>query len=69
MKTMKRMLHFDFHTQAEIEDFGKNINPAEIAQLFKDANAEYINFFARCNKGHSYYPTKIGKMHPYLKFE
>lgn len=69
MKPMKRMLHFDFHTSAEIEDFGKNINAAEIAQMFKDANAEYINFFARCNKGHSYYPTKVGKMHPHLKFD
>lgn len=69
MKPMKRMLHFDFHTQAEIEDFGKNINPAEIAQMFKDANAEYINFFARCNKGFSYYPTKVGKPHPYLNFD
>jgi len=69
MKPMKRMLHFDFHTAAEIDDFGKNINPAEIAQMFKDANAEYINFFARCNKGFSYYPTKIGKKHPYLDFD
>lgn len=66
LKPMKRMLHFDFHTQAEIDDFGKNINAAEIAQMFKDANAEYINFFARCNKGFSYYPTKIGTPHPYL---
>jgi len=66
LKPMKRMLHFDFHTSAEIEDFGKNLNPAEIAQMFKDANAEYINFFARCNKGHSYYPTKVGIPHPYL---
>lgn len=69
LRTMKRMLHFDFHTSAEIEDFGKNINAAEIAQMFRDVNAEYINFFARCNKGFSYYPTKIGKMHPYLKFD
>ena len=69
MKVMKRMVHFDFHTQREIEDFSKNFNAKDIVGALKDANAEYVNFVARCNKGFSYYPTKVGITHPYLKYD
>lgn len=60
MKEIKRAVHFDFHTMPYIDDFCNNFNAEEFAMQLKEANAEYVNVFARCNIGYSYYPTKIG---------
>lgn len=60
MREMKRAIHFDFHTMPGIDDFCENFNAEEFAQQMKDANVGYVNVFARCNIGYSYYPTKIG---------
>ncbi len=67
MKKMKRAIHFDFHTMPGIEDFGENFSPEEFAQEMEKANVDYVNFFARCNLGFSYYPTKIGTPYPFMK--
>ncbi len=64
---MKRAVHFDFHTQGGIDNLGENFDAAKFARLLSDANVTYINAFARCNMGYSYYPTKVGVPHPYLK--
>ncbi len=64
---IKRALHFDFHTLPAIPDLGDDFNAKEFAEKLSDAKVEYINFFARCNLGYSYYPTKVGIKHPYLK--
>ena len=60
MREIKRAIHFDFHTMPGIDDFCENFNAEEFAQQMKDANVDYVNVFARCNIGYSYYPTKIG---------
>lgn len=67
MRKMIRAVHFDFHTLPEIPDLCDNFSASEFAQTLSDAKVTYINFFARCNTGFSYYPTKIGVPHPYLK--
>lgn len=67
MREMKRAIHIDFHTLPGIDDFGENFTAAEIAKLFKDNHVRFINFFGRCNKGFSYYPTKIGEVYPTMK--
>ncbi len=67
MREMKRAIHIDFHTLPGIDDFGENFTAAEIADIFKSANAKYVNFFGRCNKGFSYYPTKVGVPYPTMK--
>ena len=66
MKEMKRAIHFDFHTPAGIYDFNNDFDFEQFAEDMKNANVGYVNVFARCNKGYSYYPTKIGTPYPTL---
>ncbi len=67
MKRMKRAIHLDFHTMPGIDNFAETYNGAEIAEILKNANVDYVNMFARCNIGFSYYPTKIGIPYPTMK--
>ena len=62
--TMKRAVHIDFHTMPKIDDFGANYEPSDLAEMLADAHVTYVNIFARCNLGFSYYPTKIGTPYP-----
>lgn len=64
MKKMKRAVHFDFHTLPGIEGLGEKFNAAAFADTLQDSHVGYINFFARCNRGYSYYPTKVGIPYP-----
>jgi len=67
MKEIKRAVHIDFHTLPGIDDFGKGYSAEDIAKTFEEAKIDYVNFFARCNIGFSYYPTKVGTKYPTLK--
>ena len=67
LKSMKRAVHFDFHTNGGITDFGKDFDPVKFAARLKDSNVGYINFFCQCNMGFSYYPTDIGIRYPYMQ--
>ncbi|RAV10925.1 alpha-amylase family protein [Paenibacillus contaminans] len=69
MRLIKRAVHLDFHTLANIPDFGVNFDAKRFAQTLKDAKVDFINAFAKCNLGFAYYPTKIGLPHPHLKFD
>ena len=62
--TMKRAVHIDFHTMPKIDDFGANYGPVDLAEMLADAHVTYVNIFARCNIGYSYYPTKLGTVYP-----
>ncbi len=66
MRELKRAMHFDFHSMPDYPDLFTDFEAEKFAKLLKDANVGYINFFARCNVGFSYYPTKMGVEHPYL---
>ena len=46
-----------------LEDF----DPEEFAKTLKDAYVNSITVFAKCHHGMSYYPTKVGIVHPSLK--
>ncbi len=65
--TMKRAVHFDFHTMPKIDDIGGNLDPKAFADMMADAHVDYVNMFARCNIGFSYYPTKLGTVYPGLE--
>ena len=67
MRKIKRAIHIDFHTMPGIDDFGENFDAATFAETLSSAKVGYINFFGRCNKGFSYYPTKVGVEYPGLK--
>ncbi len=62
-RKMQRAIHFDFHTLPG-NDVGSKFDAKAFAQTLKDSHVGYINFFARCNRGFSYYPTKIGIPYP-----
>ena len=64
--TMKRAVHFDFHTMPGIDDMTGTFGPKDLAEALSDAHVDYVNIFARCNIGFSYYPTKLGTVYPGL---
>ena len=67
LKPIKRGVHFDFHNMPGIDNFGESFDAAKFAQQMADANVEYVNMFARCNIGFSYYKTKVGIEYPGMK--
>jgi Hypothetical glycosyl hydrolase 6/Beta-galactosidase trimerisation domain len=64
-----RQIHLDFHTSPGVPSVGEAFNASEFAEILKDAAVNSIAIFAKCNQGMSYYPTKVGVMHPGLKFD
>ena len=67
LKPIKRAVHFDFHTMPGIDNFGERFDAEKFAEQLDKAHVKYINMFARCNIGFSYYPTKIGIPYKGLK--
>ncbi len=64
-----RYTSMDFHTSPLIPDIGARFDPKTFANTVKTANIESVLVFAKCHHGYTYYPTKVGTMHPNLKFD
>jgi len=64
-----RQIHLDFHTAGDIPDVGARFDAAEFKRILTDAAVDSITLFSVCHHGYSYHPTKVGKMHPGLKFD
>lgn len=64
-----RQVHLDFHTSPLIEDVARDFRVDEFIQVLKKAHVNSITIFAKCHHGMSYHPTKVGVMHPHLKFD
>jgi hypothetical protein len=64
-----RQIHLDFHTSPLIPDVGVEFNADEFAETLSGARVQLINIFGKCHHGYSYYPSKVGPMHPSLKFD
>ena len=64
---MKRCVHIDFHTMPGVRNFACNIDAAVVADTLARAHVTWVNLFARCNIGFSYYPTKLGTVYPGLE--
>lgn len=64
-----RQLHLDFHTSPLIPGIGSDFQADEFAATLTAANVNSINLFAKDCHGMSYYPTKVGEMHPHLHFD
>ena len=64
-----KCVHLDFHTGPDIEGIGEYFNKEEFANTLKESKVDLITVFAKCHHGLSYYPTKVGTMHPHLKFD
>ncbi len=64
-----RQIHLDFHTSPYIENIGEDFSSDEFVKTLKDNHINSINLFTKCHHGMFYYPTKIGTVHPHLKFD
>src|SRR5690606_3804575 len=64
-----RLVHLDFHTSEYCEGVGSKFDADAFAETLQQAHVNSVNIFAKCHHGYSYYPTKVGVMHPSLKFD
>ena len=64
-----RQVHLDFHTSPLIEDVGADFDAQKFAQTVQMGHVDSMTIFAKCHHGYSYYPTKVGRMHPHLSFD
>lgn len=64
-----RQVHLDFHTSEHIAGIGEKFDKAQWQAALRAGHVNQINLFAKCHHSWSYYPTKVGRMHPNLKFD
>ncbi len=64
-----RQIHLDFHTSDYLPEVGKNFSKEQFQAALQTANVDAINIFGKGHHSWSYYPTKVGKMHPNLEFD
>jgi len=64
-----RQVHLDFHTSPLVEDVGVDFDAQKFAQTVHMGHVDSMTIFAKCHHGYSYYPTKVGTMHPHLAFD
>jgi hypothetical protein len=57
------MLHLDSHF-AGFSNVYEGFDAEKAAQMYADAGFQLVSYFAKCWGGYSYYPTKIGIVHP-----
>ena len=63
-----RQVHLDFHTSPDISGIGERFDRRKWQEQLKRAHVNSITCFSICHHGWSYHPTRVGKMHPHLKF-
>lgn len=64
-----RQVHLDFHTSGLIPGIGSKFSKRQFQEALKVGHVNSVTVFSKCHHGYSYHPTKIGKMHPHLKFD
>jgi len=70
MKELRfRQVHLDFHTSEHIWDVGSRFDPKQFVAALQLGHVDSINCFSKCHHGWSYHPTKVGEMHPSLRFD
>lgn len=62
-----RQVHLDFHTSELIPDVGVRFSKANWQEALRLGRVNWINIFAKCHHGWSYYPTQVGRKHPALE--
>ena len=67
--SLTRQIHLDFHCSEHINCIGESFDKKAFQESLSGAKVTSINLFAKCHHSWSYYPTKIGQMHPHLKFD
>ncbi len=65
--SLRRLIHVDFHTLPNIYNFSEGYDADEFADILSKANVRGVNVVASCNIGFCYYPSKIGRVYPYMQ--
>lgn len=66
LETHQRQIHLDFHTSQHIPGIAADFDAREFAATLKRAYVNSATIFAKCHHGYTYYPTKVGTIHPEL---
>ena len=64
-----RQVHLDFHTSPAIPRIGAAFDKAQWQDTLQGAHVNSITLFSKCHHGWTYHETKVGQMHPHLKFD
>lgn len=64
-----RHLQLEFQMDEKYPDLAGKFDKEQFRQALIKSHADSINLMAKCHHGWSYYPTKVGGMHPTLKFD
>ncbi len=64
-----RQVHLDFHTSEKISGIGDKFDKKQFQQALISGHVNSITVFAKCHHGWMYYPSKVSRMHPGLKFD
>jgi hypothetical protein len=64
-----RQVHLDFHTSGLMPGIGEKFDKKQFQEALKTGHVNQINIFAKDHSGFCMYPTKVGNMHPNLKFD
>ncbi len=64
-----RQVHLDFHTSEFIPGIGERFDQTKWQEVLRLGHVNQINIFAKCHHSWSYYPTRVGRIHPHLKFD
>ena len=62
-----RQVHLDFHTSPHIPEIGVDFDPDAFVRTLQAGRVNSVTVFGKCHHGYSYYPTKIGTVHPHLE--
>ncbi|WP_170147880.1 alpha-amylase family protein [Marinoscillum furvescens] len=64
-----RQVHLDFHTSPFIPEIGARFDKKQFQEALQTGRVNHINIFAKGHHGYSYYPTKVGVVHPNLDLD
>ncbi len=64
-----RQVHLDFHTSEKIPGIGEKFDKRQFQNALIAGHVNSITIFAKCHHGWMYYPSKVGSIHPGLKFD
>lgn len=67
--SLSRQIHLDFHCSEYLKNIGERFDQQAFQKRLIEAKVTSINLFAKCHHSWSYYPTKIGRVHPHLNFD
>lgn len=59
-----RQVHLDFHTSEHIPGVGSRFDKAQFQEALRLGSLSSITVFAKCHHAWSYYPTRVGRIHP-----